>query len=401
MLEEKGFSAYVVGGAVRDGLLSRRAGDFDVCTNALPDQMQEVFAEHRTIPTGIKHGTLTVLFDVDGERESIEVTTWRIDGEYLDGRHPSSVSFSGLLYEDLARRDFTVNALAYNEKEGLVDRFSGLEDIKRRLIRCVGEPSGRYGEDALRILRAFRFASQLDFHIEGETLSAASRCASGLSAIARERITVEMLKLLAGEGVGYALSELISSGVFAATFEGVPAPDGKTVDRIAAIQGGDPILRLAALIRPYDDGERARFLGLLRLSNKEKSLVSRLCRAAGYELGAQKDEASAARGFLALYADIYERALAMLSAFYEGEAGAILAFCDAVKLEKEKSPCLDLPSLALKGGDIAELLGGNSARVGEILNALLAEVIADPTLNDREALLERAKIYILKIVDKL
>lgn len=401
MLEEKGFSAYVVGGAVRDGLLSRRAGDFDVCTNALPDQMQEVFAEHRTIPTGIKHGTLTVLFDVDGERESIEVTTWRIDGEYLDGRHPSSVSFSGLLYEDLARRDFTVNALAYNEKEGLVDRFSGLEDIKRRLIRCVGEPRKRYGEDALRILRAFRFASQLDFHIEGETLSAASRCASGLSAIARERITVEMLKLLAGEGVGYALSELISSGVFAATFEGVPAPDGKTVDRIAAIQGGDPILRLAALIRPYDDGERARFLGLLRLSNKEKSLVSRLCRAAGYELGAQKDEASAARGFLALYADIYERALAMLSAFYEGEAGAILAFCDAVKLEKEKSPCLDLPSLALKGGDIAELLGGNSARVGEILNALLAEVIADPTLNDREALLERAKIYILKIVDKL
>lgn len=401
MLEEKGFSAYVVGGAVRDGLLSRRAGDFDVCTNALPDQMQEVFAEHRTIPTGIKHGTLTVLFDVDGERESIEVTTWRIDGEYLDGRHPSSVSFSGLLYEDLARRDFTVNALAYNEKEGLVDRFSGLEDIKRRLIRCVGEPSVRYGEDALRILRAFRFASQLDFHIEGETLSAASRCASGLSAIARERITVEMLKLLAGEGVGYALSELISSGVFAATFEGVPAPDGKTVDRIAAMQGGDPILRLAALIRPYDDGERARFLGLLRLSNKEKSLVSRLCRAAGYELGAQKDEASAARGFLALYADIYERALAMLSAFYEGEAGAILAFCDAVKLEKEKSPCLDLPSLALKGGDIAELLGGNNARVGEILNALLAEVIADPTLNDREALLERAKIYILKIVDKL
>ena len=395
LLEESGFSAYAVGGAVRDGLLSRKAGDFDVCTNALPEQMQSVFADYRTVPTGIKHGTLTVL--VDGE--PIEITTWRVDGEYLDGRHPSSVSFSPLLYEDLARRDFTVNALAYNEREGIVDCFSGLRDLELGLIRCVGEPSKRYGEDALRILRAFRFASQLGFRIESETLSAASRCASGLSSIARERITAELLKLLAGEGVAYALGEMISSGVFAAAFEGVPTPDGETVKRIASMQGGDPILRLAALARAYSDGERERFIGLLRLSNREKRLIERLCLASRYAVGEQND-AAAARGFLALYRDISERALAMLSAFYEGDGDAPCAFCDAVMSEQKKSLCLTLLDLEVNGKDIAELCGGG-ALVGETLNVLLADVIADPSLNTRDILLDRARKYIKKTVDKV
>lgn len=396
LLEENGFSAYAVGGAVRDGLLSRKAGDFDVCTNALPEQMQSVFSDYRTVPTGIKHGTLTVL--VDGE--PIEITTWRVDGEYLDGRHPSSVSFSPLLYEDLARRDFTVNALAYNEREGVVDCFSGLHDLELGLIRCVGEPSKRYGEDALRILRAFRFASQLGFRIESETLSAASRCASGLSSIARERITAELLKLLAGEGVAYALGEMISSGVFAAAFEGVPAPDGETAERIAAMQKGDPILRLAALARTYSDGERERFVGLLRLSNREKKLTERLCLASRYAVGEENDVSASARGFLALYKDISERALAMLSAFYEGDGGALCAFCDAVRSEQKKSLCLKLSDLAVNGRDIAELCGGG-ALVGETLNALLADVIADPPLNTRDILLDRARKYIKKTVDKV
>ena len=191
-LELAGYEAYVVGGCVRDSILGREPGDWDITTSASPEQVKSIFP--RTIDTGIEHGTVTVMEHHVG----YEVTTYRVDGRYEDGRHPSSVTFTRSLAEDLLRRDFTINAMAYNPRTGLVDRYDGLGDLRRGCIRCVGVPEERFGEDALRILRALRFASQLGFSIEEETLAAMRKLAPKLEAVSAERVRVELVKLLGG-----------------------------------------------------------------------------------------------------------------------------------------------------------------------------------------------------------
>ena len=193
-LKDNGYEAYIVGGCVRDSILGRMPGDWDITTSATPGQVKAVF--ERTVDTGIEHGTVTVMLD----KEGFEVTTYRIDGEYEDSRHPKSVEFTGSLCEDLARRDFTINAMAYNKEQGLVDLYEGLEDLKRKRIRCVGCASHRFDEDALRILRAVRFGAQLGFDIEEETARAIRAKAPLLKNISAERIQAELVKLLVSPG---------------------------------------------------------------------------------------------------------------------------------------------------------------------------------------------------------
>lgn len=190
ILEEHGFEAYIVGGCVRDMLLNREPEDWDITSNAYPKEVKSLF--HRTIDTGIQHGTVTVIID----QCSYEVTTYRIDGEYEDKRHPKEVLFTAKLTEDLRRRDFTINAMAYNHKSGLIDVFEGQKDLEKKMIRCVGEAKERFSEDALRIMRAIRFAGQLGFEIEENTLKAAKELAPNLSSISAERIRMELTKLL-------------------------------------------------------------------------------------------------------------------------------------------------------------------------------------------------------------
>lgn len=189
-LEKAGFEAYAVGGCVRDTILGRKPGDWDITTSARPDQVKRLF--RRTVDTGIQHGTVTVLLGKSG----YEVTTYRVDGEYEDARHPKEVTFTARLTEDLKRRDFTINAMAYSPKTGIVDEFHGMEDLQRGVIRCVGSAGERFGEDALRILRAVRFSAQLGFEIEAGTAEAIREMAERLSLISRERIQVELDKLL-------------------------------------------------------------------------------------------------------------------------------------------------------------------------------------------------------------
>lgn len=196
-LEENGFSAYVVGGCVRDYLLGRPINDFDVATSALPEEMLEIFKDYRTVNNGIKHGTVAVV----SEGRLVEVTTFRSDGTYTDSRRPDSVSFVRNIEEDLARRDFTINAMAYRESEGIIDLYGGQEDLKNKLIRCVGDPHKRFSEDALRIMRGMRFASTLGFGIEEETLSAMLETKHLLQKIAKERITSEFRGMLLGESI--------------------------------------------------------------------------------------------------------------------------------------------------------------------------------------------------------
>ena len=196
-LERYGYEAYVVGGCVRDSLMGRCPKDWDVCTNALPEEVLRVFKRFHVIKTGLQHGTVTVMVD----KQPVEVTTFRIDGNYTDNRHPDSVNFVSRVEEDLARRDFTINAMAYNPARGLVDAFGGQEDLQARIIRCVGEPDERFNEDGLRILRALRFAARYDFGIETETAFSMHRNRHLLENVSVERIFSELKGILIGEGV--------------------------------------------------------------------------------------------------------------------------------------------------------------------------------------------------------
>ena len=198
-----GYEAYIVGGCVRDSLIGKKPKDWDICTNAKPEQTMEVFKGFHIIPTGLQHGTITVMLNGEG----YEITTYRVDGDYSDGRHPDSVSFTSSLAEDLARRDFTFNAMAYSEEEGIVDLYGGVEDLKLKRLKCVGNPMERFNEDALRIMRAIRFSSVLGAKIEKNTHNAMMELYKNLDKIAKERINVEFSKMLCGKTPMFLLSE--------------------------------------------------------------------------------------------------------------------------------------------------------------------------------------------------
>lgn len=202
-LYENGHSAFVVGGCVRDFILEKEPHDWDICTDALPEQVMQIFGEKNVIPTGIKHGTVTVLIGND----NYEVTTYRIDGMYSDRRRPDNVEFTQNLIEDLSRRDFSINAMAYNDKIGLIDPFDGISDIKNRRICCVGDPGKRFGEDYLRILRAIRFSSTFGFIIDKHTRMVAAINAPNLRMLANERVGAEIRKILCGRYAADVIDE--------------------------------------------------------------------------------------------------------------------------------------------------------------------------------------------------
>jgi tRNA nucleotidyltransferase/poly(A) polymerase len=264
----QGFEAYAVGGCVRDGLLGREADDWDITTSASPYEVKALF--RRTIDTGIQHGTVTVMLDKDG----FEVTTYRIDGDYEDNRHPVSVSFTGNLEDDLSRRDFTVNAMAYNDHAGLVDKFGGTSDLARGIIKAVGDPYKRFSEDALRVLRALRFASVLDFTVEKETKDAAESLCRNLSSVSAERIFVEWKKLLGGKSAYGILSEnrdIIS--VFLPEITDAKLPEKEVFDALsyeerqtlifAMTSGEEGFCEFAASLK-FDNKTKSRGIDMLR-----------------------------------------------------------------------------------------------------------------------------------------
>lgn len=391
LLEQSGYSAYAVGGAVRDSLLGIQPSDWDVTTNAKPDEILSVFADFRTILTGIKHGTVTVLFENEennGQKSPIEITTFRIDGEYNDSRHPESVEFSGNLCDDLSRRDFTVNAMAFNEKDGIIDVFGGQQDIKERIIRAVGKPQKRFSEDALRILRALRFAAQLDFEIEDNTLIAAKECGYLLKNISRERIGIEFKKLISSANPEYPLKKMIECGIWQHVF-GFPIPKASTVTKITQLTSGNFATRLSALIADYGDTEKDKFLSSLRLSNAEKKLVLRLSKVKSFDFFENETNLDAiARHFLHLYNNIYDEAKEMLEFFFEDSAERFIKVLD---IEQKKNNPLSVSDLEVKGSDLFPLCKNNFSNVGKTLDFLLQCVIENPKLNEKEKLMTIAK----------
>ena len=371
-LTDAGHAAFAVGGAVRDCLLGREPHDYDLTTSATPDEMAAVFSDMRTIPTGIAHGTLTVLSDGN----PIEITTFRVDGGYSDGRHPDAVSFSRRLDDDLSRRDFTVNALAWSRETGIVDLFGGIADLRAGVIRAVGEPTLRFTEDALRILRAFRFAARLGFSIEKETLCAAVRLKDRLSLISAERIASELCGLLCAPHPAPALTQMKDADILSLVL-GVEIPN-ENISLISRLPDTARLeVRLGALLRGTDEPQKT--LKGLKLSNK---IISDATEIATAQLPAKHTD-RALRRFASRYATAREILLLC-------EDESALAHFDSVMAQ---SPPLSISQLAVGGRELSDAGIAQSKELGEILAVLLDTVIDDPCKNTADALLATARKY--------
>ena len=394
-LLDAGYAAYVVGGCVRDALLGKAPNDWDICSSALPQETLALFGEKNCIPTGLKHGTVTVKMDGG----FYEVTTFRTDGEYTDGRHPDSVDFVADVCADLARRDFTINAMAYNDREGLVDPFGGREDLlSRRIVRAVGDAHKRFSEDALRVMRLFRFATRYGLAIEERTREGAIALRENLRRVSGERTREELFKLLDTAKPGGYLPYEIACIIVPEMEEISAVRYAQTLDCVDALRP-DAELRLAALLSPLckRDDLRAAYavLGRLRCSNKTAERVN--CMLAGaldvYEEDRAAMRVRARRELGRIGMDAIEDILILAGAIRESaDAQKIGEFAAMAREAKELGLCCSMKELAVNGGDVMRVLGGGAGpKVGAILSALLDAVLEDRLANERDALLIAAK----------
>ena len=376
-LNSHGYTAEVVGGPVRDFYLGTIPSDYDITTSATPDQIKSAFSDMRTVDTGIKHGTVTVVL----HGENYEVTTYRIDGEYKDGRHPESVEFTTRIEEDLSRRDFTVNAMAYSPEEGIVDPFGGRRDIEARIIRTVGSPDARFTEDALRMLRALRFSSKLGFGIAKETRASLRGLWNRLSQVSKERICVELTKLFDGANAYSVLSEY--------------------ADLIAPLIGLDKII-LPEKHRFDLASGYVRLLSVFALSSYDPAEDFRRAAISLKTDGATRDNGRAVLAALGTHdhSDKY-KALRMLSALGEECARTFISLRillgDASTNATEALESLIASGAAYRISDLAvggkEMigLGARGEAVGRALSELLRLVMSEKIPNEREALIEAAR----------
>ena len=427
VLQEAGFEAYAVGGCIRDSLLGRTPNDWDITTSAKPMEVKALFSH--TIDTGIQHGTVTILLD----REGFEVTTYRIDGEYEDGRHPKEVSFTGSLEEDLKRRDFTINALAYNETAGLIDIFEGQRDLKDGIIRCVGNAEERFTEDALRMLRAIRFSAQLGYRIEENTLAAIHKLAGNLEKISAERIQTELLKLMVSPHPDYLRTayECGVTKVFFPEFDlAMETPQnhphhcynvGEHILHSLLEIPADKVLRLTMLLHDIakpqcltvDEKGITHFHGheemgaemsrvilrRLRMDNDTTDKVCRLVRFHDYGNGVAPDRRIVRRAVNKIGEDLFDDFILVKKAdllaqsmYLRKEKLSNLAAWDACYREiREAEECVSLRTLAVNGKDLIAAGLQPGRELGDILKQLLDEVLETPEKNEKDYLISRAK----------
>ena len=418
-----GYDAYAVGGCVRDSILGRIPDDWDITTSALPEQVKSLFK--RTIDTGIQHGTVTIML----EKEGFEVTTYRIDGEYEDSRHPKEVIFTPNLVDDLKRRDFTINAMAYNEQTGMVDEFQGMEDLKRKIIRAVGNPEERFTEDALRIMRAIRFSAQLGYTIEQDTREAIEKLAPTLQNISAERIQVELVKLITSKNP-YWLKDAYETGVTKIilpeldTMMETPQNNphhqysvGEHVLHSMEYVGQDKVLRLAMLFHDVGKPQKRitkdgidhfynhaavgeemvkKILRRLKFDNDTIYKVSKIVCFHDYKI--ELTPKAVRRAIAKIGEDIFpylfdvKKADALSQSNYQRQE----------KLEKletlkkiydkviEDKNCVSLKTLAVTGKDLIEAGFQPGKELGEILQYLLLQVIDEPEKNEKEILIKIA-----------
>lgn len=424
-VNKNGFEIYLVGGFVRDSIICKRADDADFTTNASPEKLLEIFKDFRTLTTGIKHGTITVIIN----HKPFEITTYRTEKGYSDCRHPDEVSFADKIEDDLSRRDFTVNSIAYNPEKGYVDPFDGMADIKKRVIRCVGEPKKRFTEDALRIMRALRFSSVLSFSVEKETEKAMFSCKDLLSQISKERIFSEFSKMLCGKNIREVLSKY--SEILSVVIPEIKDMDGfeqhnfhhiyDVLQHTAVVVESTPALphlRFAALF--HDCGKPDCFsldkdgighfyshasisakkadeaLFRLRCDNKTREKVVRLIKL--HDAPIEEDEVVIKKKLSKYGEDLFfdliklKRAdtLGLAPEFHCRDSHFDKLEAIAEKLLSEK-PCFSLKDLEINGTDLAEL-GFNGREIGENLKLLLNAVIENKVQNNKNDLISYLNI---------
>ena len=426
-IQAAGFEAYVVGGCVRDSILGRQPQDWDITTSAKPEQVKALFP--RTIDTGLQHGTVTVMQD----REGFEVTTYRIDGEYEDSRHPKEVVFTPNLEEDLKRRDFTINAMAYNEEKGLVDLFGGMEDIRLGRIRCVGRAEERFGEDALRMLRAIRFSAQLGYEIDEETQQGIRRLAPTLKNISAERIQTELVKMLVSPHPDYLRTayDMGVTKIFFPEFDRAMETEqhhphhmysvGEHILHSLAYVPADKVLRLTMLLHDIgkpdtltiDEQGITHFYNHERLSAEMAKTILRRLKFDNdtinmvYKLVMYHDYGNSVEPTL----QIVRRAMNKIGedafpALFQVKYADMMAQSDYLRDEKlkrlenwrqlyaeicEKQQCVSLKSLAVTGSDLIAAGMKPGRELGDVLQKLLQLVLDDPACNTKEKLLSEAK----------
>lgn len=422
VLQQHGYEAYAVGGCVRDSILGRVPDDWDITTSATPLETKALF--QRTFDTGIEHGTITVLLD----KEAFEVTTYRVDGKYEDSRHPSEVTFTRSLREDLLRRDFTINAMAYNDSEGLVDIFGGMEDLEKKTIRCVGNAMARFGEDALRILRAVRFAAQLGFEIEDDTKKGILELAPTLANISAERIQVELIKILTSPNPRMLKTayELGITKVILPEFDymmetaqenphhkySVGEHTLKAIENIRA----DKVLRLAMLfhdiakpiMKTMDANGVAHFkmhdskgaemtkqiLRRLKFDNDTMNKVARLVQYHDYRMPAEPKNVRRAMNKIGedlfpYYLEVRKADTLAQSEYLQEEKLQNIRDVRACYREiLKKQECVSLKTMAVTGSDLIANGMKPGKEIGEVLNKFLEYVIEHPEANEKETLLK-------------
>lgn len=387
-LHGAGHAAYAVGGCVRDSLLGLDPHDWDLCTSARPEQVMALFGEEKCIPTGLQHGTVTVK---QGGR-LYETTTFRTEGAYSDGRHPDAVCFVPDVREDLARRDFTINAMAYSAEEGLIDPFGGRDDLAAHLVRAVGEPERRFEEDALRILRLYRFAARFGFAIDPATGAAARALGPHLDCVSAERIQEELLKLLAAPRPGSYLEPAVLA-VILPELEPEKQPERfaelcRIIDRIEPTAENVPT-RLAALLWPLGEAGARKALRKLKCSNALTDEVTALERETpGTPNTTLTVQAKRLLGRYEL--PTIQRLTALCSARHPEQAGAFAALrAEAERLTAENA-CCRVSQLAVNGRDLMAAGVRPGPGLRQVLNALLEAVITGQTPNEKDALLAAA-----------
>lgn len=417
-LNEHGYEAYVVGGCVRDMILKREPGDWDITTSARPEQVKALFT--RTLDTGIQHGTVTIMVG----KEGYEVTTFRVDGDYTDGRHPDTVTFTPSLEEDLKRRDFTINAMAYNHNTGLVDIFGGREDIEGKVIRCVGNPTERFTEDALRILRAIRFSAQLGFEIEDATRQAITQIAPNLIHVSKERIQVELTKLLLSDRPE-AMKLVYETGISPYVSE--------TFHKMGEMIGDMPVtvpakkdLRWALFLRKGTPEQAVRILRDLKLDNdtiyQVKVFTGWIGRSICGEIALPDEktdemctlEAAAELEFVPgeeskpqirkvmsqmepeLFDDLLNIKLCLAKAAAEDSQSVAVRQLEKIFTLRDEiradGNCISLKMLAVTGNDLIKAGMKPGKEVGQMLHHFLELVLDEPEKNDKEYLLETLKL---------
>lgn len=425
-LEEAGFEGYAVGGCVRDTLLGKIPDDWDITTNASPLQVKELFK--RTIDTGIQHGTVTVLLD----KETYEVTTYRIDGEYEDSRHPKEVTFTSNLTEDLKRRDFTINAMAYNDKSQIVDAFGGMQDLQDKVIRCVGDPRERFSEDALRMMRAVRFSGQLGYSIEEKTGQAVAELAPSLSRISAERICTELIKLMLSPHPDYLRKayELGMTKVFLPEFDAAMQTKqnnphhcysaGEHILHSLTYVREDKLLRLAmlfhdlgkAVTKTVDENGIDHFYGhveksaeiadkrmkSLRFDNDTRQKVVRLVKY--HDLKIEPTKKAVRRAIVKVGEDLFERLLEVKHADFlsqsmykrEEKEEGLRQITEIYHQILEEKECICLKDLAVNGSDLIALGMKPGRQIGDTLKQLFDLVLEDPSCNTKEFLLSQISL---------